>query len=203
MHGHPELTIHRSRDFDATRAVNRNAILVTNPLRTLVDLAGTAMPRQLTEAVDGALAKRLVTTAGLEAEIERLSRRGRDGVAILRRHLLDRGFIGAPAPSVLESHLGRLIRRIDLPLPQVEVRIGEENHYRLDLAWAAILLAVEVDGYAWHFSPGHMERDVSRRNELAQAGWTVLVFTWHQVVKEPDHVGQQIATAYRRLAHAA
>jgi hypothetical protein len=101
--GEPGFTLHRSRDLDVAQAVNRNGLVVTNPLRTIVDLAGSVLPDDLTEAVDSAVARRLVTVAGLEAEIERLARPGRAGTGALRRHLFDRGFIGAPPPSVLEA----------------------------------------------------------------------------------------------------
>ncbi|MDQ1392262.1 MAG: hypothetical protein QOF30_1239 [Acidimicrobiaceae bacterium] len=167
---------HRSTDLVVAQAANRNSLVVTNPLRTLVDLAGAALPEDLTEAVDNAVARRLVTVAGLEAEIDRLARPGRAGVGALRRHLVDRGFVGAPPPSVLEAHIRRLVIGLGLELPAVEYTAGDDGQYRLDLAWIAIMLAVEVDGYAFHFSPEHKERDEIRRNRLQREGWTVLVY---------------------------
>jgi hypothetical protein len=199
VRGHSGILVHRSRDLDASGWVNRHGILVTNPLRTLVDLAGVAVPAQLTEAVDSALARRLVTVAGLQAEIGRLAGRGRPGVGVLRLHLSDRGFLGDPPASVLEAHGRRLVLRTTLPVPAIEVRVGEDGEYRLDIAWPAILFAVEVDGYLWHFSPEQMQRDVTRRNDLQQRGWTVLVYTWRQVVKEPARVADEITRTYRRL----
>lgn len=199
VHGKANLTIHRSRDLDLAKAVHRNSLVVTNPMRTLVDIAGAAPPRVLTEAVDVAAARHLVTTAGLLAEIDRLSRHGRTGVDPLRRHLIERGFVGAPEPSVLEAHARRLVLRSGLPLPEVELRGGENGEYRLDIAWPAVRFAIEVDGYAWHSSPEHLRRDLSRRNDLEQLGWTLHVFTWHEVVNRPDKVVAQITTTYRRL----
>ncbi|MDQ6945777.1 MAG: DUF559 domain-containing protein [Actinomycetota bacterium] len=198
--GHTGLTIHRSQDLDPDLAVQRKAILVTNPLRTLVDMAACVLPQQLTEAVDSAVARQLVTIAGLQAEIERLARRGRPGVAALRRNLVDRGFLDTPPPSVLEAHTRRLVAALDLPDPAIEVHVQADGSYRLDIAWGDILLAVEVDGYAWHFSPEHMQRDVTRRNHLQQAGWTVLVYTWRQVLQEPRRVAWEITATYRRLS---
>ena len=198
--GYAAITIHRSRDLDLAETANWKYIPATRPLRTLVDLAGTAPPRILTEAVDSALARQLVTVAGLEAEIERLSRQGRDGVGVLRRHLADRGFMGAPAPSVLESHARRLVVRTNLPTPTVEQRVGTDlADYRVDLCWGSVLFITEVDGYVWHFSPEQKERDDTRRNELRRKGWTVLVFNWRQVVAEPQEVARQIIDTYRRL----
>jgi REase_MTES_1575/Transcriptional regulator, AbiEi antitoxin len=198
--GHPHLIVHRSGDLDLSKVVHRHSIIVTNPLRTLVDIAGVIAPADLTEAVDAAAARHLVTIAGLAAELERLARPGRDGVGVLRRHLIERGFVGAPEPSVLEAHARRLVLRSGLPLPEVELRVGEEGEYRLDIAWPAIRFTIEVDGYAWHFSPEHLRRDLSRRNVLEQLGWTIHVFTWHEVVNRPDKVIAQITATYRRLA---
>lgn len=200
LHARTGLTIHRSGDLAPDRAVQRNAILVTNPMRTLVDTAGVVLPHQLAEAVDNAVAAKLVAITGLEAEIRQLSRRGRPGVGVLRRHLLDRGFVGAPAPSVLEARTHRLIGGTGLPEPSVELKVGDEGELRLDIAWAAILFAVEVDGYAYHFSPEHLRRDQARRNGLERAGWTVLVYTWLDVLREPARVAREITTTHRRLS---
>jgi predicted transcriptional regulator of viral defense system len=200
IRGQRGLTVHRSRDLDLATASEWKHILVTNPLRTLVDLAAVATPARLTEAVDNALAHRLVTTAGLEAEIGRLSRQGRPGITALQGHLSGQGFVGAPQPSVLEARARRLVLGTGLPDPTVEQRAGEDGEYRLDIAWVAILFAVEVDGYAWHFNPAHKERDETRRNRLKQAGWTVLVYSWRQVVNEPGRLAREITETYRRLS---
>lgn len=200
VRGPAGVEVHRSGDLAHARVVERNAVPVTNPLRTLVDLAGVAMPRQLTDAVDVALSRRLVTVAGLEAEIARLARRGRPGVGVLRAHLLERGFTGAPAPSVLEARTRRLITGVGLPLPTIEHRAGDHGQYRLDLAWAAVLLAVEVDGYAWHFTPERKRGDDTRRNHLRTEGWTVLVYDWRQVSGDGPAVAREISETYRRLS---
>jgi len=194
------VVVHRSRDLNMEATSTRNGIPVTKPLRTLVDLAGAALPAQLTEAVDNALAQRLVTPGGLEAEIERLSRPGRGGVGVLKRHLARQGFLAAPPPTVLEAHARRLIRTTGLSSPTPELCVGEDGEYRLDLAWDHILLTVEVDGYAWHFSPEQKRRDETRRQRLRAAGWTVLVYDWHQIVSQSAVVAKEIVATYERLA---
>jgi hypothetical protein len=199
-HNFRGIRIHRSLDLSVAAAGQRDGIPVTNPLRTLVDLAATALPEQLTEAVDSALARRLVTISGLEAEMARLSRPGRPGVTVLRGHLLTRGFVGAPEPSVLEARMRRIVVATGLPLPDIERRAGPEGEYRLDLSWPAVLFAVEVDGYVWHFTPEHKARDEARRNQLQQLGWTLLVYSWRDVVREPGRVAREITATHRRLS---
>jgi hypothetical protein len=197
------VAFHRIHDLSVTDASLRNGIPVTNPLRTIVDLAGVVTPVRLTEAVDVALAQRLVSVPGLMAEIDRRARRGRPGVAILRRHLLERGFVGAPSPSVLESKMLRIVARVGIEPPRVEHHAGGSGEYRLDLAWPPILFAVEVDGYLWHFLPEHQQRDNARRNHLRDAGWSLRIYTWWDVCHEPNRVGREILKNYNQLTGQA
>jgi very-short-patch-repair endonuclease len=195
----PGVTVHCMTDLDVTETTTRRTIPVTNPLRTLVDLAGTATPQALTAAVDAALATRLVTVAGLSAELERLARRGRPGIDAFRRQLVQRGFVGAPAPSVLESKMCRLLASLNLPMPSIEFTTDIDGAYRLDFAWPEVWLAIEVDGYLYHFTPEHKERDENRRNRLQRRGWKVQVYNWRQVCREPGRVAAEIARFYRDL----
>lgn len=45
-----------------------------------------------------------------------------------------------------------------------------------------------------------MTRDHHRRNELSELGWTVLVFTWLDVTREPERV---LATVRRARARSS
>ncbi len=175
---------------------------VTDPVRTLVDLAATAGSKPLDVLIDRALSLRLVSVERLDAATRPQPRSRQPGVRNLRRRLLLRGHLEAPTPSVLEAHMGRLLRNLEhrhaIPPPRPEVRI-EGGRYRLDYAWPEVGLAAEVDGYVWHSSAEQLRHDHDRRNQLV-VDWTVLVFTWVQVVHEPDQVMSQIAVTYRRLA---
>lgn len=76
------------------------------------------------------------------------------------------------------------------------------GRYRLDYAWPEVGLALEVDGYVWHSSAEQLNHDHDRRNRLA-THWTFLIFTWVQVLHEPEEVIHRIATIYRDLARRA
>jgi hypothetical protein len=87
---HPEIAgvqVYRSKDLDLLRVLEHRRIPCTDPLRTLVDLAGQVDADTLDEAIDRSLACQLVTVAGLVAEVNRLARQGRGGVPTLRRAL--------------------------------------------------------------------------------------------------------------------
>jgi hypothetical protein len=190
---------HRSRDLDAASVREWRRIPTTDPLRTLVDLASTVTPQALADAVDRALAKQLASIPALLGELNRLGRRGRPGAGALRRLLKERGFIGVPHPSVLESKTRRLFDQFRLPVPDCEF-VTEEGAYRLDFAYPTLKLAIEVDGYVWHFSPEHRRRDNARRNALRLQGWQIYVYNWKEITQEPARVAAEIAAAYRAAA---
>lgn len=197
------LTIHRSRDLHLARVVWLRNIPVTNPLRTIVDVASVISGDRLINVIDTAIASKLVTIEGLKAELERLARRGRPGVAVLRRQLQYQGFTGVPGASVLEAKVWRIIKATGLPLPIVELTVYANGTYRLDFAWPGILLTIEVDGYVWHCLPEQKQHDDVRRNQLQRDGWMVLVYNWRQVCDQPGFIARQISEAYRQRTAVA
>jgi hypothetical protein len=191
----PDLTgvqVHRSRDLDRIRTIERTGIPTTDPLRTLVDLGAAVGVETLSDALDRALASRLITLDGVVAELSRLSRQGRRGLGPMQKLIGARGLVGAPHPSVLESMMLRLIQDHGLPTPAIEITVGPSGEYRLDFAYPRIKLAIEVDGYVWHFTPEHMRRDHRRRNRLQASGWRILVFTWVDITERPHEVAEAI-----------
>jgi very-short-patch-repair endonuclease len=193
----PGVVVHRRTGPLPTHSVG--GLPCTVPARTLIDLAAVVDLPTLERAVDRALSHRLVTVAQLDVATVPVRNTRRPGVAALRAHLIDRGDLGVPAPSVLESRMQRLIHQQRLPVPAAEVS-WEDGRYRLDFAYPERLVAAEVDGYAWHHSREQVERDTARRNRLQAAGWTVLVYTWRQVVREPQRVAAEIRAAFHRAA---
>jgi very-short-patch-repair endonuclease len=193
------VVVHRSNDLDPARTVWHRGVACTDPLRTLADLGSCTDTPAVEGAVDRALAKRLVTVRALEAELARMGRRGRRGPAVLRNVLTERGFIGGPSPSVLESRAMRAFRRARVPIGSCEQRAGPEGEYWIDFTvepWpGGAMLAVETHGYVWHFSPEHLGRDLARQRRLTLAGWTYLPFTWRDITDEPDRVADDIWTA--------
>ncbi|WP_322936685.1 DUF559 domain-containing protein [Nocardioides bizhenqiangii] len=158
----------------APRDVTRlSGILVTTPLRTVMDLGCMLRMREAIAAMD-ALARLLgVTVAAMTDELPRYRRRR--GVRQLRVlvPLVDpRSESARESWTRLEIHLAGLAP----PTPQHWVVIDGIPTYRLDFAYPERRIAVEYDGYDAHERTEAMrEHDRLRRRWLRANGWTVIV----------------------------
>lgn len=186
------VTLHRSRACPS--GVRRRGVACTDAMTTLIDCAATGGEGSTDGMLDRALAAGHVALPRVWPAVAAARGRGRRGPARLAECLRRRGLVGGPAPSVLESRMARLLASSGLPAPRAECRWGPDGEYRLDFTFPG-RVAVEVDGYAWHSSPEQMRRDRQRRNALARAGWTVLVYTWVDVTRAGEQVVAEIAAA--------
>ncbi len=174
----------------------RRHVPATAPLRTLVDLAGVVDADLLDDAVDRAVARRLVTVDGVEAEMERLSRHGRKGTGAIRASLQRRGLREGPHPSVLEARLHRLLRSGGITPERVEVVAGPDGRYRIDVLLDPCV-AVEVDGHVHHSTPEQKAYDERRRAEIRMAGMFLLVYDWWAIGRDGRRV---LAECHQALA---
>lgn len=171
-------------------------VRVATPLRMAMDLLlNRKLRRTLGSAVgalDAALHERLVDLAELN---DLLYRRHDHGIVRARRAAL---LADARAESVPESVLRVLLVLAGIPVtPQVEVWHQNRFVARVDLAVDGARLAVEYDG-EWHLDPEQARRDAARRDNLAAAGWRVIVVTKDDLYQRP----QEIVRAVRRALYA-
>lgn len=179
-------------------------IPVTRPARTLVDLAGSVSRSVLEEAVDDALVRRLTTLARLEERAAALAGSGRPGTALLRT-VLATWNDGALPEEVAEMRLVRRLVAHGLPAPvrQHTVRDGAGRAVaRVDLAYPAERIALELDGFRWHGTPRAHGRDASRRRRLAVVGWIVVPATPVDLAGDGARLAADVAGA-RAAIHAA
>jgi very-short-patch-repair endonuclease len=92
-----------------------------------------------------------------------------------------------------------------LPRSRAQVRVVlPSGVVYLDRYFDAEMVAVELDGAAWHGSPAQRERDVRRDAQLAAMGILVVRFTHHRLHREPDRVIEELlsilAARRRQLA---
>ena len=194
-HRRPRLvgvTVHQFADVDLTTPVWRGGVPVTSPLRTVVDLGSVASFDSVMDAVQAGHRMQLFRVPAVVAELERVARRGRDGVGVLRAVLEELNVLGSWTPSRLEVKARELFRRAGLPDPMCEVVWGEDGEYRLDFFWPQLGLVVEVDGWSFHSSSVAHSADLRRQNHLVLAGLPPLRYTWAQIVRDGRRVINEI-----------
>lgn len=200
----PPAVVHRIKDLHPELATEREGLTLTDPVRTIVDL-GLVVPTVLVAAaLRRGISGRLVTLKDARHIRELLGRQGRNGTGILGEvidvHVLD----GEKSESELESRLLDLRRRFDLPMLTVQHEVWACGRCiaRVDAAYPALKLAIEVDGFEFHSTPEAFQRDRTRQNELVALGWTVLRFTWKDITQHPERVATTIRQAIARLQAA-
>lgn len=199
------VTLHQATDLAQASIVRQNGIPATDPMRALVDLGALLTAGDLEDALDRALERRLVTVVGVERVLDLVARRGRVGVTRLRT-VLDERALGSHRPdSLLEPRMARLLRSYHLPpaVFQHVVRAGGRFVARIDFAYPHLRLAIEVDGFGPHSSPRAFQSDIDRQNALVALGWTVIRFTWHDVVRRPAKVAEAIRSTLAALSPAS
>jgi REase_MTES_1575 len=128
---------------------------------------------------------------------------GRRGVGRLRA-LIDEYRQGDEVPdSVLES-LGVELARATGHKPQLHWNVldGARHVAEVDLAWPEVRLCVEFDGWKTHGSRAAFVRDRARDRALFPLGWTVLRYTWDDVVRDRDNVLDQLVQSYESRARS-
>ncbi len=189
--------VHRSDRLPTRDRTTRQRIPVTRPARTVIDLAGRVGPALLEEAVDDVLCRRLVPLDKLRRRADELGRR-RGSRAL--RTVLEAWTPGALPEGVAEMRIVRRLVAAGLPEPvrQHEIRQDGELVARVDLAYPAERLAIELDSFRWHAGRGPFRSDRLRGNRIEAAGWRVLRAT----PEDAEH-GHDLIRAARALTKVA
>jgi very-short-patch-repair endonuclease len=81
--------------------------------------------------------------------------------------------------------LAAMVVAAQMPEPQKEYKFHPVRKWRIDLAWPALKLAVEVEGGIWirgrHTRPSGFIADMEKYNNLCLLGWSLLRVTTQQV----------------------
>lgn len=172
-------------------------MFVTRPDRTVFDCLRVLSEDKALTLLDRALQKRWITLENLASRVDR--RKGCRDAGVLRK-LLEEVTMGAR--STLERLLIAAVTEAGIVGWVANYKVVDQSGVLVgvvDLAFPHLKLAVEVDGRAWHSSGDRFQRDRTRQNQLVNAGWTVLRFTWDDLTKRPGEVVAGILAAIARL----
>jgi len=167
---------------------------ITSRPRTIVDCLRLLDERLALDLLDRALQKGWITLGELAERTHGLA--GRHGAPRLVRLMAQ---VGAGSRSAAERRLAALLRRAGITgwAANVEIHDGQGLIGVADVALRSARIVIEVDGWAYHVTPEAFQRDRERQNRLVAAGWTVLRFTWRDLVDRPGHV---VTTIHRMVA---
>jgi Protein of unknown function (DUF559) len=186
----PGLVLHRRADFAAAGAVRvRDGMPVLAMEHAIVESWPLLTPLARRAPAIVAVRDRRTTAPRLMTALEELGRT--HGAAAMRRLFagLDDG---CHSELELWGHAA-LFTHPDLPgsVGQFPLRRGRRVAY-LDRAFVAEMVAVELDGAAYHGGPGQRERDLQRDIWVAGFGWLTVRFSHPQLFGAPDACRAQL-----------
>ena len=182
----------RSSAWSWNDTMRWRGIPTTKPLLTAIDLGVVLSPMDLADVLVRARQQKLFQPGAVRAEVERVTRPGRNGVRTTRA-ALDLVMIGdRPADSVLELRFHHGPGK-HLPPYEYQWPVTVQGHdFRIDFAYPDVKVAIEVLGYDTRKSRASLDYDALRSRLLVLAGWTVVPCTWTQVVFEGARVASDI-----------
>jgi very-short-patch-repair endonuclease len=180
------LRVHRGAIEPWERTVH-DAVPVTTPARTLLDLAEVLPRRPLERALAEAENLRLFDLAAIDRVLA--AHPHRHGAARLRALLGDAGLGEDLTRSELEERVLALCDRHGIPRPRVNDRVAG---LEVDFHWPAARLVVEADSRRHHLTAAAFERDRERDAHLMLHGIRVLRLTSRRIATEPGEVAATI-----------
>lgn len=169
------IRLHRRASLRTAGLTRRRGIPVTRPSQTIVDIRGAVSEAEVRRAI------RQAEVLGLPL--------GEDIRHDRTRSDLERDFL-------------RICQRFRLPMPEVNVEIGQ---YEADFLWRDLSFVVETDGYKYHRGQQAFRDDRRRDLELRALGFEVQRLSDDQIDEEPQRVAallrEVLASARHRVGH--
>jgi very-short-patch-repair endonuclease len=170
-----------------------DAIPVTSPARTVLDLAASESRRNLDRLLGRANEREILDRRRFEALMARAG--GHPGRSKFAAALAAYRPEAATLRSGLEKRFRTLVLRAGLPRPQTNVVV---EGYELDAYWEAEGFAVELDVFATHGSPRSFEEDRKRADDLLLAGVELIRVTDVRLDREPRETIARVAAHLAR-----
>lgn len=195
-----QINIHQHRyRLEPADVVRQAGLAVTSLPRTVLDCLGLLPQRAAEELLIWTCTRRLATPAELTALLNARPRLVGNGQ---RRALLANAAGGAM--SVAERRLHRILRAAGIGGWTAGARVHDRHGLIgiVDVLFPVERVAIEVDGMAYH-GEASFQGDRTRQNRLVCTGFTVLRFTWQDLVDRPQMVRRVVDDALRSARRRA
>jgi very-short-patch-repair endonuclease len=195
----PGVRIHEVRDLPADEVRVLDQVPVVSPALALLQFAGLHWvgPERLGRAVDAAWSDRLVSHASLDRVLQRMSQRGRPGLALLRAAVQERGPAYVPPASNLEGRVAKILADAGLPEFRRQVDTGDDERWigRVDFRAVELPVILEVQSERFHTGLTATAADAARFAALEAAGFVVCEATDVEVFHRPEIVVDRVERA--------
>jgi very-short-patch-repair endonuclease len=189
----PGVRVHRVL-LDPSAVEDRQGLLVTTRTETILDCLGSLELGRARTLADRAQQQRWLAPSDIERRLE--NQPGRWGNRRLRLLLPS---LGDGAHSEAERRLHKLLRAAEIDGWTANHSLWlDGKRYVVDAAFPELKVAIEIDGYRTHSSQGTFQTDRTKGNALTNAGWTLLRFTWSDLVDRPEYVLATIRSVLAR-----
>lgn len=109
-----------------------------------------------------------------------------------------RRFVPTPSPEHIVTPEGIPCTHYSLPIPETNARLRAGGRtFEVDFLWRSQRVVVETDGGRFHDNPLAQQRDATRNQLLARAGYRVPRLGWDQLRDEPEQTIAEIARFLR------
>jgi very-short-patch-repair endonuclease len=166
----------RRRDLPDADVVEVRGLRVTSLSLTTLE---AAVRRGQAKLFDSALQRHVDLSTLWAAQMRNTGRHGSPAA----RRLLQAATEGTRSEA--ERILAQILRRAGITGWASNQPIGG---YKVDFVFRGAKLVLEADGMAFHSGTDDFHNDRIRQNVITLAGWTVLRFTWIDLVEYPERV---------------
>jgi very-short-patch-repair endonuclease len=195
------ITIHRIDPNDRPPLRELDGLRVACPERVLFDLGALVGYKVLGQSLDDALRRKITTLRRVNSMLISHGGRGRRGTKALRLMVGLRDDKDGMSASRMETKMLRILRRIKNRRFELQHRVeaGGHTHY-LDAAFPDVKLGIECHSLRWHLAEERFKEDARRDRRLTLAGWTILYFTWDDLILAAESVELEIRQAISHLS---
>lgn len=184
----------REATLPERQVTQRYDVRLTTVERTVVDLARARWPEEGLIVADAAMRAGLVDEPALRQVFA--TAMGWPGVRRARRVL---AFADPRSESPLESVARWTFARAGLPppVPQLTIRDSDGWTARVDFGWEEDRVVGEADGLSKYTKTEVLRAEKIRQERLEQLGYTVVRFTWNEIVHQTDRTIARLRRALR------
>jgi hypothetical protein len=190
----------RHRLLAPERVIEVAGFRCTDGLQTLADIAHRLSDDEWEQALESAVRMSIASIEAIEGALPERGRARTPGTRRIRRVLLQRP-VGAPATgSWLETVMIQIARLVPLlPPPERQVVVLDRHGQfvaKVDLAWPALGLFIELDGEQHLGQPVYDAR--RETGVVAATGWLCGRFTWTECVHHRNATARRLEDLVRQ-----